>query len=42
MGEAPRQTTAGWRRLLWFAAIYGLSFVAFAASVYSLRALVPR
>ncbi len=42
MGDMPRQTAGGWRRLLWFAAIYGLSLLVFAALVYGLRAIVPR
>ena len=42
MGEAPREAASGWRRLLWFAAIYGLSLVAFTALVYGLRVVVPR
>ena len=42
MGEAPRQAGAGWKRLLWFAAIYAVGLLAFAAAVYGLRALVPR
>jgi hypothetical protein len=41
MENAPRPA-AGWRRLLWFAAIYGASLLAFAALVYGLRAVVPR
>ena len=42
MRKAPRQGATGWRRLLWFAAIYMVSIVGFAALVYGLRALVPR
>jgi hypothetical protein len=41
MQNAPRRA-AGWRRLLWFGAIYGVSLLAFAALVYGLRAVVPR
>ena len=42
MDETRRPGAGGWRRLLWFAAIYGLSLLAFAALVYGLRAVVPR
>ena len=42
MSKSPRRGATGWRRLLWFAAIYMVSIVAFAALVYGLRALVPR
>jgi hypothetical protein len=42
MRQAPRQGATGWRRLLWFAVIYAVSIVGFAALVYGLRALVPR
>ncbi len=42
MSEAPRRAARGWRRFHWFAAIYGLSLLAFAALVYGLRAVVPR
>jgi hypothetical protein len=42
MSGSPRPSASGWRRLLWFAIIYGVSIVAFAALVYGLRALVPR
>ena len=42
MSEAPRPAATGWRRLLWFAAIYGVSLLAFTAVVYGLRAVVPR
>ncbi len=42
MSDAPRPAAGGWRRLLWFAAIYGVSLLAFAGVVYGLRAIVPR
>ena len=32
----------GWSRLAWFVTLYVVSLGAFAAVVYSLRALVPR
>ena len=31
-----------WSRLAWFVALYVISFAAFAAAVYGLRALMPR
>lgn len=42
MSGAPSPAAAGWRRLVWFAAIYGVSLVAFTALVYGLRFVVPR
>ena len=42
MSKSPRQGATGWGRLLWFAAIYVVSIVAFAILVYGLRALVRR
>ena len=42
MRKAPDQGATGWWRLLWFAAIYTVSIVAFVALVYGLRAIVPR
>ena len=40
--RAPRPAAPAWRRLVWFAAIYGFSLLAFAAAVYGLRGLAPR
>jgi hypothetical protein len=41
MPERDRRPRA-WSRLAWFLALYVASLAAFAAIVYTLRALVPR
>jgi hypothetical protein len=40
--DAESRKPRPWSRLVWFVALYLVSLGAFAAVVYSLRALVPR